>query len=172
MNYPIFFRSTFQLSNDELKKYIFYFQDHNYNFTKLGDISLISFHKYEDNLHIRLEWAIEQKNKQECQIPSDINMLFTLEENGIITYKKGEILQYSLESLSTIPNDETYNIFHFHIRSARIPLSKEDYTILEFPKLIREPKIKDEELFNMVQDYLKFQEYLSKRNIENQKNDR
>lgn len=160
MNYPILYSSTYKMSAEELKRYIFHYDNHSVNYT-LGDkFRLISFHKYDDGLCVRLEWFISNEFIEGFKMPDDLATTFSLEKNGIITHKRGHIVSFSNESITLVPNDTVHNTFHNVIRKNREPITSKEYAFLEYPVYKEKTNITDEQLEHMVFKYSLFREYL------------
>ncbi|MCK2000243.1 hypothetical protein MZM54_02430 [[Brevibacterium] frigoritolerans] len=171
MNYPILYSSTYKMSAEELKRYIFHYNNHSVNYTLSERFRLISFHKYEDGLCIRLEWFISNEFIQGFKMPDDIATTFSLEKNGIITHKRGHIVAFTNETHTLVPNDTVHSTFHNVIRKNREPITTKDYAILEYPVYKRETIITDEQLEHMVFKYSLFREYLTQRNKKGNENE-
>lgn len=164
MNYPILYTSTHQLSIKELKKYVHYYQDHTISFTIFDNFRLVSYHKFQDELYIRLEWFVQRENRDDFKMPIDLESLFLAEDNGFIEFKRGNIVHFSKDDLAQPPSDESYDIFTKNIRKKRLPIRNDEYENLEFPKYQSEPKVPEEKIFEMTNLHNQFEEYLNNRN--------
>lgn len=159
LNFPILYSSTFQLSDEELKKYIFEFQEHDLNFTVFDNLRFSTYHKYEDNLYIRLDWDINTLNRTNFKIPTDLEQILVYEKMEILKYQKGYVINYSSDLLSAFPGDASYNTFHNKVRRSRQPLREFEHKTLEYPRN-QIGNFSDEELNTFISQYRKFNEYL------------
>lgn len=169
MNFPILYTSTHHLSINELKKYVQNYQDHSISFTIFDNFRLVSYHKFYDELYIRLEWFVQRDKRTDFKIPLDLNSLFLSEDNGTIEFKRGNIVHYSKDDLAKPPSDESYNIFTNYIRDNRFPIKNDEYKNLEFPKYSLEPKVQEEQIFEMTNLHNQFEHYLKNRKNKNKK---
>lgn len=160
-NYPIL-KDVWGLTISDMLIYLLFYPEHDMDIILDNPDILISEHKYQDHLHIRVYWEINNIS----QIPSNVSSLnlsklLSMQHSNVIACINYKCLSYSQNCIN--PPEHISKLFSFILKTSdntRI-INKEKYLQYEFA--LSEPtKIADffyTDLLSTIDRYIEFEKY-------------
>ena len=162
LNYPLQV-SHASLPISILIRYLAVFPRHTLSAKGIDDITFTTEHVYRDGLHIKVVWIIDKPEIRSTSGVNVLNLLYDYEQQALLV-KELTILSYSQFVLGQVIPVRVQQKFKFLLES-NVPISHIEYCKMEYevfqPSQL--PDIFFSDLIQFSDNYIKFEEYLNKR---------